>query len=299
MARTEAPQDLRPYVRVMTDLPLHPKLAPLDNPAAGWTYVVSLCYCGQSLTDGHFPVAAVLRLAGTDKDVAEALVEQGLWHLPGHDCEECDQPRSGQAVVHDYLKHQRSSAEARDLSEKRREAGRRGAKARWGSRSDDADMANAMANAMPSAEQVPWQNDGNVMAEESRGEKKREEKNKKTSSSSRRRTDEPPRPDVDRLCAHLVDKIVSNGSRRPTITKAWRDAARLMLDRDGRTVEQVIKAIDWCQRDEFWRVNILSMPTLREKYDRLRLSAQRSATNQPYENPQNEDDYDAWKGPKP
>ena len=84
-----------------------------------------------------------------------------------------------------------------------------------------------------------------------------------------------PRDDVERLCAHLADRIEGNGSKRPAVTKRWRDAARLMLDSDGRTEHQVIAAIDWCQDHEFWRANILSMPKLREKYDQLRLQAQR------------------------
>lgn len=83
----------------------------------------------------------------------------------------------------------------------------------------------------------------------------------------------PPRPDIDRLCERLADRIADNGSKRPTITRKWRDACRLLIDKDGRTAEQVKAAIDWCQSDEFWRANILSMPTLREKYDRLRLDA--------------------------
>lgn len=86
----------------------------------------------------------------------------------------------------------------------------------------------------------------------------------------------PERPDVELVCRHLADRIEANGSKRPTITKAWRDAARRLIDRDGRTVEQIMRAIDWCQDDEFWRANILSMPKLREKYDQLRLAAARS-----------------------
>jgi hypothetical protein len=85
----------------------------------------------------------------------------------------------------------------------------------------------------------------------------------------------PHREDAERLCVHLADRIEGNGSKRPAITQKWRDAARLMLDRDGRTEQQVHAAIDWCQGSEFWRTNILSMPTLREQYDRLRLQAQR------------------------
>lgn len=90
---------------------------------------------------------------------------------------------------------------------------------------------------------------------------------------SRRRDD---RPDVDRLCTHLADRIEANGCKRPAVNQKWRDAARLMLDADGRTEEGAHKAIDWCQDHEFWRANILSMPKLREKYDQLSMQARRN-----------------------
>lgn len=83
------------------------------------------------------------------------------------------------------------------------------------------------------------------------------------------------RSDVTRVCEHLADRIEANGAKRPAIGKAWHDAARLLIDRDGRTEQEVHAAIDWCQADEFWRANVLSMPKLREKYDTLRLQAQR------------------------
>lgn len=86
----------------------------------------------------------------------------------------------------------------------------------------------------------------------------------------------PGRLDVERLCARLADRIAANGSKRPRVTRKWRTSARLLLDIDGRTVEQVERAIDWCQADDFWRGNVLSMPKLREKYDQLRLAAQRT-----------------------
>ncbi len=92
---------------------------------------------------------------------------------------------------------------------------------------------------------------------------------------------DPERDDARRICQHLADSIEHNGSKRPTITKAWLDAARLMLDRDGRTEQQIHQAIDWCQADEFWRTNILSMPKLREKYDQLRLKANQASRPRP------------------
>lgn len=86
---------------------------------------------------------------------------------------------------------------------------------------------------------------------------------------------EPTRIDVEQACTLLADLIEANGSRRPGVTKRWRDAARLMLDKDGIALEDVLGAIRWSQASEFWRSNVLSMPTLRDKYDTLRLQAQR------------------------
>jgi hypothetical protein len=60
---TRIPADYREFVRVSVDLPANPKLAMSNDPAAGWAYVVSLCYCGQHRT-ACAPLAAVLETAG-------------------------------------------------------------------------------------------------------------------------------------------------------------------------------------------------------------------------------------------
>jgi hypothetical protein len=86
-------------------------------------------------------------------------------------------------------------------------------------------------------------------------------------------SDQDFREDIERLCQHLADRIEQNGSKRPTVNASWRRQCRLLLDKDGRTEEQVRKAIDWSQADPFWMANILSMPKLRERYDQLRLKA--------------------------
>lgn len=91
----------------------------------------------------------------------------------------------------------------------------------------------------------------------------------------------PRSADVDKICSHLADRIQANGSKRPVITDKWRTAARLLLERDGRTVDQVIAAIDWSQDHEFWRSNIRSLPKLREQYDTLRLQAMRTRASPP------------------
>lgn len=86
---------------------------------------------------------------------------------------------------------------------------------------------------------------------------------------------EDVREDVEKVCGRLASRMVENGNRPPTISKQWRSSARLLLDRDERPLDEVLRVIDWSQRDEFWRTNVLSLPKLREKYDQLRLQAQR------------------------
>lgn len=83
------------------------------------------------------------------------------------------------------------------------------------------------------------------------------------------------RPDVERICVHLAEQIEARGSKRPAVTARWRNEARLLMDRDGRTEEQVHACIRWLftsdHRDaKFWRTNVRSMPKLRSEYDRLR-----------------------------
>jgi hypothetical protein len=124
------------------------------------------------------------------------------------------------------------------------------------------------------AESAPPQNPAPTPAESAPGTVHEPSKNSSAKSSTRPRHDRNAgRHDAQRLCEHLADRVEANGSLRPSITKAWLDAARLLLDLDGRAEAQVHKAIDWCQSNEFWRKNVMSMPTLRTKYDRLRMDA--------------------------
>ena len=85
------------------------------------------------------------------------------------------------------------------------------------------------------------------------------------------------RPDVDRLIAHLVARVEANIGKPPKTGKRWHDAARLLIDKDlsheSDPVELVIRVIDWATANKFWKSNILSMPALRDDFDRLRIQA--------------------------
>ena len=83
----------------------------------------------------------------------------------------------------------------------------------------------------------------------------------------------------------LIDLIQKNnpkskvGSLTERVQKTWIDQCRLLREADKRTPEEIETVIRWCQEDEFWKVNILSMPKLREKFDQLWMKSQSKTGN--------------------
>lgn len=121
--------DKRAYFKVDVGYFTNPKTANLciERPAAVILHLASIAYGAQHLTDGIVPELLLLRLTGATTDDADALVGADVWHRTDHGCQRCAQPASGHVVIHDFLEHQRSAAEAKRLSE----AGAKGAAARW------------------------------------------------------------------------------------------------------------------------------------------------------------------------
>jgi len=72
------------------------------------------------------------------------------------------------------------------------------------------------------------------------------------------------------LASRLFKNILENNPnhKKPNL-QAWSNDVRLMMERDKRNEEQIIYVIDWCQNDEFWKSNVLSISKLRERFDQL------------------------------
>lgn len=96
--------------------------------------------------------------------------------------------------------------------------------------------------------------------------KKEEEKNIK-----------PLVPNALRLSGRLAELILqnlpnfrelNNGKKEATIQR-WHDDIEKMNRIDKRSWEEIEAMVEWCQRDDFWRGNILSGGKLREKYDKM------------------------------
>lgn len=241
-------------------------------------WVLAGSWCMDNETDGFVP-ADVLPRWGTKSD-AGRLVSAGFWYVDQREGEDGWR-------FHDWEKFQPSAATLAGWRAAESEAGQRGNHKRW-----HADRGVNDPNC-PYCYRVPDQapDQGPEGVPESGGESPPNRvgiarnpnpypnvsPNGETRVGSHLAAVEPAREDVARLCDHLADRVAANGSKRPAVTKRWHDAARLMLDNDGRTEEQVHAAIDWCQDDEFWRGNVMAMPKLREKFDQMRLQAQRRA----------------------
>lgn len=125
------------WVRLDDGFAEHPKIV-RAGPLAAALQVAALCYCSRNLTNGEVPSPVARRLLDIAKpqQAIAALVREGIWE------EGPDGYR-----IHDFLDYQPSRDEVRsartELSAKRRDAGRKGAVARW--QNDGQMMANGMA----------------------------------------------------------------------------------------------------------------------------------------------------------
>jgi len=93
-------------------------------------------------------------------------------------------------------------------------------------------------------------------------------------SMSEKIPDKPKRhhgTDEDRTAAqYIFDKVqqVDATAKTPNMD-AWSNDVRLMREQDGRTHKEICELMQWANKDEFWRANILSPGKLRQKWTQL------------------------------
>jgi hypothetical protein len=239
----------------------HPKVLAAD-PAALGLWVVAGAWCGANLTDGFVPDHVLPRLLPDPAELAQQLVTCGLWRRS-----------KGGYRFHDWGDYNPNSSAVK----KERDAARDRMRKLRANRKPKGQAANGSGEQQPNVrENFAARSQPRPDPTRSSSNEELEKASPSTSEIATRPSDTAiERPEIERICEHLADRIEANGAKRPTITKKWRDAARLMLERDNRTEEQIRGAIDWSQDSEFWRANVMSLPKLREKYDTLRLQAQR------------------------
>ena len=88
------------------------------------------------------------------------------------------------------------------------------------------------------------------------------------------------RPDIDKVIGGFSEMLKANDVKHKP-GQTWRNSARLLIDRDGYTPDQILYVARYATGDEFWKSNILSLPKLREKFEALKIKAQAANNPQP------------------
>ena len=110
-----------PWFKIDDSAHSHPKFMRAGNAALGlWLRCGS--YSAQHLLEGFVPKAVVKPFGGTPAQVRK-LIEAGLWHDAGHDCDRCPQPAGGY-MIHDFFEGGRNTTKAQDEANKKAAADR-------------------------------------------------------------------------------------------------------------------------------------------------------------------------------
>lgn len=103
------------------------------------------------------------------------------------------------------------------------------------------------------------------------------ELDKKPSSQKLKFTDEHIK-----LANYLKELILLNNHDAivPKNNNKWANTIRLMCEVDKRLPENIEIVIEWCQKDGFWKTNILSVDKLRKQFDQLSLKMKQEEQQQ-------------------
>jgi hypothetical protein len=99
-------------------------------------------------------------------------------------------------------------------------------------------------------------------------------------SSPQKKPSSLPSHQANKLATLLKSELIRNkpDSLIPSAhERSWAVTAQRMLDRDGRTYDQIEKLIRWVQSNEFELKNVRSMEKLRKRFDELELKADAKA----------------------
>jgi len=96
---------------------------------------------------------------------------------------------------------------------------------------------------------------------------KKDKSSPKSSNGKARFTDDSP---FLKIALQLKEKVLLTKPHAliaDSQIQKWANIVRVMVDRDQRAEVDIAKIIDLCHADEFWKHQILSMGTLREKWN--------------------------------
>lgn len=238
-----ARKDSRRFIRLDLDYADHPKIAVLSD-AAFRAHVEMIAYSRKYLTDGVIP-----------QRVAKRFANDSLNELCSNDenAPSLCKTTGGDYILHGYADMNETRDEVEARSRANAENGKRSAAIRSAKRKRTVNKSlnesvNETGNENPTEIEIEIDNSSAI-------------------------ADVEVRDDVGRLLDRLDNHLRDHDVKLPARNKRNVNDMRLLIDRDGRTEDEIARVIDWCQRDPFWMSNIRSASKLREKYDQLKLKA--------------------------
>jgi hypothetical protein len=230
------------------------KIVPISDKAFRLWFNAA-CYCRRNLTDGRVPTVLLHTLSRTgSRRVVDELLNAGLLEASGA-------PHT--LLVHDYLEHNPSRAE---VEEERRQNRQR--VATWRERRGQ--------------KRAPGRGDVTHYEQRTNSISNGERNADKPISDKESRSSELEKATKNTLlvCDSLAAQILERDPQADVSPRSerWLREGRLLLERDGRTIEQVMAVLAWLRTDDFWPTVVLSMPKFREKFTQL--LAKRQASSQ-------------------
>ncbi len=109
--------------------------------------------------------------------------------------------------------------------------------------------------------------------------KEKKVKEKKVKENSRNRIYNNTSP-YYKLAKYFYGQIKNNNPnhKEPNYQK-WSNDIRLLIEKDGRSIEDVKYLMHWVQQDNFEMVNVLSPDKLRKRFDQLTMKSRSSYKN--------------------
>lgn len=84
-----------------------------------------------------------------------------------------------------------------------------------------------------------------------------------------------------RLLTVLNDSIKANGRRPSRVNEAAVSVLERLIRLDGKTYDQIVSVIEWCQGHDFWHTVILSPEKLRKHFDTMLAQRERDGFKKP------------------
>lgn len=113
---------------------------------------------------------------------------------------------------------------------------------------------------------VTTRNDTEVRSKKKEVRSKKLESNSPDSAKAKYGDDSPYIKLAKRLYYHIKER---NPKQKEPNWQTWADDFRKTAELDERDIDEMTNVLDWCQKDSFWKNNILSPAKFRKQYDQL------------------------------